>query len=44
MRSTPKNKTYFAYTEPEKADIMKRIDGQKFTIQRSKVWAKTTPK
>ena len=29
-------KTYFAYTEAEKADILKRIDGKKFTIQRSK--------
>lgn len=29
-------KTYFAYTEAEKTDILKRIDGKKFTIQRSK--------
>ena len=38
-----KNKTYFAYTEPEKADIMKRIDGQKFTIQRSKGLGENDP-
>ncbi len=31
-----KEKTYFAYTEAEKFDILKRIEGQKFTIQRSK--------
>ena len=28
--------TYFAYTEQEKAEIMEKIDGKKFTIQRSK--------
>ena len=31
-----KNKTYFAYTEAEKTDVMERIQGEKFTIQRSK--------
>ena len=31
-----KNKTYFAYTEAEKADVLARIQGEKFTIQRSK--------
>ena len=33
-----KAKTYFAYTEPEKADILRRIEGQKYThsaLQRS---------
>ena len=29
-------KTYFAYTEGEKADILSRLGGQKCTIQRSK--------
>ena len=29
-------KTYFAYTEPEKTNIMKRIGQAKYTIQRSK--------
>ena len=29
-------KTYFAYTESEKAEILKEIEGQKYTIQRSK--------
>ncbi|MBR5520686.1 MAG: DNA topoisomerase [Oscillospiraceae bacterium] len=33
---TTKNKTYFAYTEAEKADVLKRIEKEKFTIQRSK--------
>ena len=33
---TCKDKTYFAYTEGEKADILKRLDGEKLTIQRSK--------
>ncbi len=31
-----KNKTYFAYTEAEKADVLKRIAKEKYTIQRSK--------
>ncbi len=31
-----KKKTYFAYTEQEKADILNRIEGEKYTIQRSK--------
>ena len=31
-----KNKTYFAYTEAEKTDVLRRIDGEKYTIQRSK--------
>ena len=31
-----KGKTYFAYTEPEKAEFLKRIGGAKYTIQRSK--------
>ncbi len=33
---TTKNKTYFAYTEAEKSDVMQRIEGEKYTIQRSK--------
>ncbi len=45
MRSTPKNKTYFAYTEPEKADYHEAgIDGQKFTIQRSKGLGENDPR
>ena len=38
-----KDKTYFAYTEAEKADILKRIEGQKFTIQRSKGLGENEP-
>lgn len=38
-----KTKTYFAYTEPEKTDIMKRIEGQKYTIQRSKGLGENDP-
>lgn len=33
---TTKAKTYFAYTEQEKSEILEKIEGQKFTIQRSK--------
>lgn len=33
---TTKEKTYFAYTEAEKTEILRKIEGQKFTIQRSK--------
>lgn len=36
-------KTYFAYTESEKADIMHRIDGKKYTIQRSKGLGENDP-
>ena len=38
-----RTKTYFAYTEPEKADILRRIDGQKYTIQRSKGLGENDP-
>ncbi len=38
-----KTKTYFAYTEPEKANILKRIEGQKYTIQRSKGLGENDP-
>ena len=31
-----KGKTYFAYTEPEKAEFLARIGNAKYTIQRSK--------
>lgn len=33
---TTKKRTYFAYTEKEKADILNQIEGEKFTLQRSK--------
>ncbi len=36
-------KTYFAYTEPEKANILQRIEGKKFTIQRSKGLGENDP-
>ena len=39
-----KSKTYFAYTEPEKADIMARIgEKEKVTIQRSKGLGENDP-
>ncbi len=39
-----KKKTYFAYTEPEKADILARIgDKEKYTIQRSKGLGENDP-
>lgn len=38
-----KDKTYFAYTEEEKKDIMSRIEKQKFTIQRSKGLGENEP-
>ncbi len=31
-----KNKVYFAYSEREKADVLAKIGGEKYTIQRSK--------
>ena len=38
-----KSKTYFAYTEQEKADIMKKIGDEKYTIQRSKGLGENEP-
>ena len=40
---TSKNKTYFAYNEPEKAEILKKIGDQKYTIQRSKGLGENQP-
>ncbi len=40
---TTKSKTYFAYTEKERADILKKIGQQKFTIQRSKGLGENEP-
>ena len=40
---TTKNKTYFAFDEKEKADIIKKIDKQKYTIQRSKGLGENQP-
>ena len=37
------DKTYFAYTEKEKQDVLDRIAGQKFTIQRSKGLGENEP-
>ena len=37
------DKTYFAYTEKEKQDVLDRIKGQKFTIQRSKGLGENEP-
>ena len=38
-----KNKTYFAYTEQEKAGILARIEGEKYTIQRLKGLGENDP-
>ena len=38
-----KNKTYFAYTEQEKAGILTRIENEKYTIQRSKGLGENDP-
>lgn len=40
--NTKKN-TYFAFNEQEKTDILKKIDGQKYTIQRSKGLGENQP-
>ncbi len=40
---TTKNKTYFAYNEPEKTDILSRIGKEKYTIQRSKGLGENDP-
>lgn len=38
-----KGNTYFAYSEKEKADILKKLDGKKYTIQRSKGLGENEP-
>ena len=38
-----KDKTYFAFDEKEKADIMKKVEGKKHTIQRSKGLGENQP-
>ena len=38
-----KGKTYFAYTEKEKADILKKLDNTKCTVQRSKGLGENEP-
>ena len=40
---TCKDKTWFAYNEPEKAKIMKSLEGKKVTIQRSKGLGENDP-
>ncbi len=40
---TCKGKSYFAYTEKEKADILKKLDGNKCTVQRSKGLGENEP-
>lgn len=40
---TTKEQTYFCYNEQEKSDIMEKIDGQKYTIQRSKGLGENDP-
>ncbi len=38
-----KDKTYFAFDEKEKADILAKLNGQKYTIQRSKGLGENQP-
>ena len=38
-----KNNTYFAFDEREKADILAKLEGQKYTIQRSKGLGENQP-
>ena len=40
---TTKDETYFAYTEKEKEDILKQLEGKKFTLQRSKGLGENEP-
>ena len=40
---TTKDRTYFAYTEPEKAAFLKGIGDKKYTIQRSKGLGENDP-
>ena len=40
---TAKDGTYFAYDETEKAEFLKKLEGQKYTIQRSKGLGENEP-
>ncbi len=40
---TAKDKTYFAYNEQEKADIIAQLEGTKYTLQRSKGLGENQP-
>lgn len=40
---TSRSKTYFAYTEKEKAQILAKLDGSKYTLQRSKGLGENEP-
>ena len=40
---TTKDDVYFAYNEFERADILKRLDGKKYTLQRSKGLGENEP-
>ncbi|MBR5152678.1 MAG: DNA topoisomerase [Clostridia bacterium] len=40
---THKDKSYFAFNETEKADILKKLEGKKYTIQRSKGLGENQP-
>ena len=40
---TCKGKSYFAYTDKEKADILKKLEGNKCTVQRSKGLGENEP-
>ena len=41
--TTSKDKIYFAYNEAEKAEILAKLEGQKYTIQRSKGLGENEP-
>ena len=40
---TTKDDTYFAYNEPEKVEILKKLQGKKYTLQRSKGLGENEP-
>lgn len=41
---TTKDRTYFAYTEPEKATFLEEIGDKNTPSSARKVWARTTPR
>ncbi len=43
-RSTRRTRPYFAYTEPEKADILRSIGAKNTRSSAPKAWARTTPR
>ncbi len=43
VRDHLKEKTWFAYSDKEKNDIVAALEGKKCDVQRPRAWARTSP-